>query len=351
MREAAPAGGPGLLRGREGRHPPGAARARRRHGPDPPAPRRPRHRRSAALLRAARPARRPDPLRRAGLGHRHRPGPDRRRLARAGRRALLPGDRGRADGRGAAPPLPHPPVGRPRARRARRRDLRCGRGRSRRSWRSIGEGALLAALERARTGRMGDIVATIQAEQDEAIRAASARCPRGHRRRGHRQDRRRAPPAAYLLYTHRRRLESGGVLLVGPNTIFLRYIDQVLPSLGEEDVQLATPAGLKPKYRVVADDPPDVATIKGDVRMADVIANALRDREHPLARDTVLVLDGEVLRLRRGDVGAHRRAHAPTAGYAQREASARRACRHRAAARAVPERARSCRARRRRMGS
>src|SRR5688572_3641926 len=108
----------------------------------------------------------------------------------------------------------------------------------------VGEGALLAALERARTGRMTDIVATIQAEQDEAIRADldGVLVVAGGAGTGktavalHR--------AAYLLYTYRRRLATQGVLLVGPNTIFLRYIDQVLPSLGEDDVQLATPAGL-----------------------------------------------------------------------------------------------------------
>jgi DNA helicase IV len=163
----------------------------------------------------------------------------------------------------------------------------------------IGEAALLAALERARTGRMSDIVATIQAEQDEAIRAdlpgvlvVSGGAGTGktavalHR-------------AAYLLYTHRRRLAAQGVLLVGPNTIFLRYIDQVLPSLGEDDVQLSTPAGLKPRYRVRTTDPDEVARVKGDVRMARVVAHALHDREHPLPRDLVMSLDGTALRLRR----------------------------------------------------
>ena len=76
--------------------------------------------------------------------------------------------------------------------------------------------------------------------------------------------------AAYLLYTHRKRLASQGVLLVGPSTIFLRYIDQVLPSLGEDEVQLATPAGLKPHLSGAAPrTPPAVARVKGDVRMAD----------------------------------------------------------------------------------
>ena len=165
----------------------------------------------------------------------------------------------------------------------------------------VGEGALLASLDRARTGRMGDIVATIQIEQDEAIRAdlAGVLIVAGGPGTGktavalHR--------AAYLLYTHRKRLGSQGVLLVGPNTIFLRYIDQVLPSLGEADVQLTTPAGLKPQYRVLAEDDPAVAEVKGDARMAQVINRAIRDREHPLPRDTVAVLDGTVLRLRRGE--------------------------------------------------
>jgi DNA helicase IV len=164
----------------------------------------------------------------------------------------------------------------------------------------VGEGALLAALERARTGRMGDIVATIQAEQDEAIRAALPGVLIVAGGAGTGKTAVALHRAAYLLYTYRKRLGNRGVLLVGPNRIFLRYIDQVLPSLGEDDVQLATAAGLKPQYDVRADDASEVIEIKGDARMASVIANALRDREHPLARDMVVVLDGEVLRLRRG---------------------------------------------------
>jgi DNA helicase IV len=164
----------------------------------------------------------------------------------------------------------------------------------------IGEGALLAALDRTRTGRMGDIVATIQAEQDEAIRASlpGALVVAGGAGTGktavalHR--------AAYLLYTYRGRLAAQGVLLVGPNTIFLRYIDQVLPSLGEDEVHLATAAGLKPSYRVTGSDTDVVARAKGDLRMATVVARALRDREHPLARDLSIRLDGTTLRLRRG---------------------------------------------------
>jgi DNA helicase IV len=163
----------------------------------------------------------------------------------------------------------------------------------------IGEGALLAALDRARTGRMGDIVATIQAEQDDAIRSPLPGVLVVTGGAGTGKTAVALHRAAYLLYTHRRRLEAGGVLLVGPNSIFLRYIDQVLPSLGEDDVQLATPTSLKPQYRVLADDTPHLAQVKGDARMAKVIANAVRTREHPLPRDLVVAFDGEILRLRR----------------------------------------------------
>jgi DNA helicase IV len=165
----------------------------------------------------------------------------------------------------------------------------------------VGEAALLAALDRERTGRMRDIVATIQAEQDEAIRAdlPGVLIVAGGPGTGktavalHR--------AAYLLYTHRRRLAARGVLLVGPNPIFLHYIDQVLPSLGEDEVQLTTPARLKPQISVRATDDDRVAAVKGDARMARVIANALDDRERALPRDVTVTLDGHRLRLRARD--------------------------------------------------
>src|SRR4051794_18616295 len=175
-----------------------------------------------------------------------------------------------------------------------------------------GEGALLAALERNRTGRMGDIVATIQAEQDEAIRAdvhgvlvvgggpgTGKTAVALHR-------------AAYLLYTHRRRLANQGVLLIGPGPGFLRYIEQVLPSLGEQDVQLSTISGLKPRLRVEATESRSVAELKGDARMARVIQRAVADRERPLARDLIVLIDGLRVRLSRSDTarvieGARRR--------------------------------------------
>ena len=164
----------------------------------------------------------------------------------------------------------------------------------------MGEGALLAALDRARTGRMGDIVATIQAEQDEAIRAPLPGVLVVAGGAGTGKTAVALHRAAYLLYTYRNRLATNGVLLVGPNTIFLRYIDQVLPSLGENDVQLATAAGLKPRFTVRAEETPEMARLKGDARMARVVEHALRDREHTLPRDMVVAIDGIVVRLRRG---------------------------------------------------
>lgn len=165
----------------------------------------------------------------------------------------------------------------------------------------VGEGALLAALERQRTGRMGDIVATIQVEQDRAIRAdlAGTLIVTGGPGTGktavalHR--------AAYLLYTHRERLRSQGVLLVGPGRLFLRYIEQVLPSLGEHDVQLATLPGLKPRLVLTGDEPEAVAVVKGDARMARVLERALADRERPLPRDVAFTLDRIRLRISRRD--------------------------------------------------
>jgi DNA helicase IV len=111
----------------------------------------------------------------------------------------------------------------------------------------LGEGALLAALERHRTGRMADIVATIQAEQDAAVRADLPGVVIVAGGPGTGKTAVALHRAAYLLYTYRRRLGSQGVLLVGPSPVFLRYIEQVLPSLGEHEVQLATVRGLKPQ--------------------------------------------------------------------------------------------------------
>ena len=103
--------------------------------------------------------------------------------------------------------------------------------------------------------------------------------------------------AAYLLYTHRERLARSGVLVVGPTPVFLRYIGQVLPSLGETGVLLATPAELLADVEVAGPEPrEDVARLKGDLRMAEVLAAAVADRQQLLPCDVVLPFEGATLR-------------------------------------------------------
>jgi DNA helicase IV len=160
-----------------------------------------------------------------------------------------------------------------------------------------GPTTLLAALERSRTGHMRDIVATVQGEQDQIIRAPLAGVLVVEGGPGTGKTAVALHRAAYLLYTHRFPLERQGVLVVGPNRLFLRYIEQVLPSLGETGVTLATPASLVPEVTVTGDEPIDVARLKGDARMAPVIAKAVRDRERPLRRDLSVPFGRAVLRL------------------------------------------------------
>ena len=105
---------------------------------------------------------------------------------------------------------------------------------------------------------MGDIVATIQREQDEIIRSPLGRASWSSRAvPGTGKTAVALHRAAYLLYTHRFPLERQGVLVVGPNPLFLRYIEQVLPSLGETGVTLSTVAGLVPEIRVRAAGTPE----------------------------------------------------------------------------------------------
>ena len=167
-----------------------------------------------------------------------------------------------------------------------------------------GYSTLLAALERGRTGTLGDIVATIQGEQDEIIRSPQhgVLVVQGGPGTGktvvalHR--------AAYLLYTHRFPLEDQGVLVIGPNRVFLRYIERVLPSLGEAGVQQVVLSDLVPGVQFLrpddrADaDTPLAARIKGDARMSDVIDQAVNDRERPIRDDLVIPFRTGYVRLR-----------------------------------------------------
>jgi len=142
-----------------------------------------------------------------------------------------------------------------------------------------GEAALLASLAMSRTGRMTDIVATIQAEQDRVIRSGLPGVLVVQGGPGTGKTAVALHRAAYLLYTHRNRLSRRGVLIVGPNPTFLRYIEQVLPSLGETDVLLSTVDELYPGVGVTDREPVAAATVKGDLRMAAVLATAVRDRQ------------------------------------------------------------------------
>jgi DNA helicase IV len=169
-----------------------------------------------------------------------------------------------------------------------------------------GEGALFAALTAHRTGRMRDIVATIQAEQDRVIRSdlPGVLVVQGGPGTGktavalHR--------AAYLLYTHRERLARSGVLLVGPNTTFLRYIGQVLPSLGETGVVMSTPAELFPGVNATGAEDRDVAALKGDLRMARVVAAGVRARQRVPRQPLVFNVEGHRLQLRPQVISAAR---------------------------------------------
>jgi DNA helicase IV len=161
-------------------------------------------------------------------------------------------------------------------------------------------GLLREEIERPRVGPMRDIVATIQPDQDELVRAdvAESVCVQGAPGTGktavglHR--------AAYLLYTYPARLRRSGVLVVGPNAAFLHYISQVLPSLGEAGIEQCTLAELVGADGVSAPEPSELAVLKGDARMADVLQRAVLAHVAKPADDVVAVVDTKRYR-----IGAH----------------------------------------------
>ncbi|MFG2227308.1 HelD family protein [Streptomyces sp. NPDC048644] len=151
---------------------------------------------------------------------------------------------------------------------------------------------LLATLDAARTGRMHDIVRTIQAEQDRIIRAPHQGVMVVEGGPGTGKTVVALHRAAYLLYEHRELLARRAVLIVGPNPAFLGYIGDVLPSLGETGVLLATVGELFPGVRATGTDSPAAAEVKGRATMADVLAKALRDRQTVPERATEIDHDG-----------------------------------------------------------
>jgi DNA helicase IV len=165
----------------------------------------------------------------------------------------------------------------------------------------IGEGALMAALKRARGPRMRDIVATIQGEQDEAIRAdyRGVTVISGGPGTGktvvalHR--------AAYLLYSNRRRFERGGILVIGPSGLFMNYIERVLPSLGEDSVTLRSIGGVAvDSLNLIASriDDAAAAAIKGSLRMESLLKRLVNlPLEGSGQQPLIVTIKGEALRL------------------------------------------------------
>jgi DNA helicase IV len=150
-----------------------------------------------------------------------------------------------------------------------------------------GGDALLAELERARTGEMLDIVATIQAEQDEIIRAPLEQLLTVQGGPGTGKTAVGLHRAAFLLYNHPS-LSRDGVLVLGPSRAFLRYIAQVLPSLGEEAVVQTTVTDVAPKAKVRVHEPMEIRRLKGDLRMAELLRRALEGRRNRLDADVSL---------------------------------------------------------------
>ena len=166
--------------------------------------------------------------------------------------------------------------------------------------------ALADALSAPRTGRMGDIVATLQAEQDRIIRAGSRQVLVVDGGPGTGKTAVALHRAAYLLYTERERLARSGVLVVGPTPVFLRYIEAVLPSLGETGVVFATPGRLFPGVAATGTEDPETAEIKGRAAFADVLAAAVRRRQRAPRGGVSIDHDGDVLHLRQTVIEAAR---------------------------------------------
>ncbi|QUQ63610.1 RNA polymerase recycling motor ATPase HelR [Kutzneria sp. CA-103260] len=160
-----------------------------------------------------------------------------------------------------------------------------------------GDAALLAAVNAPRGEGMRDIVATIQAEQDDIIRLdhPGVLVIEGGPGTGktvvalHR--------VAYLMYTQRDRMERHGALVVGPNPSFLNHISRVLPSLGESDVVFTTTGDFVPGLRATAEDPPEVAKLKGSLKILDVLRAAIADRQRLPEEPIEIELGGITLRI------------------------------------------------------
>ena len=171
----------------------------------------------------------------------------------------------------------------------------------------VGEGALLAQLSRARDRSMHSIVATIQAEQDRAIRAPAKGVVAISGGPGTGKTVVALHRAAYLLYTDRRRYETGGVLVVGPSGVFMRYIERVLPSLGETAVALRSLGEVVGGLRATRHDEPAAAAVKGSRRMAELMRRTARQQAPGSPKEYRVFWRDDVIHLDRGALGKLRR--------------------------------------------
>lgn len=165
-----------------------------------------------------------------------------------------------------------------------------------------GEGALIAAMSAARDGRMGDIVATIQAEQDRIVTSDGKGVLVVQGGPGTGKTAVALHRVAYLFYAERARLERSGVLLVGPSRTFLRYVEQVLPSLGETGVVSTTIGDLVPGLRARGVDEPAAHELKGRAQWAQILQRAVRDLQRVPTEPRPVVVQGTRLELRPQDV-------------------------------------------------
>jgi DNA helicase IV len=186
----------------------------------------------------------------------------------------------------------------------------------------VGDGALLATLARAKGPRMRDIVATIQREQDQAIRAPAFGVTYIEGGPGTGKTAVALHRAAHLLYRDRRRYEGGGVLLVGPSVVFMSYVERVLPSLGEDAAELRALGEIVDGIRTDRLDPPPLAALKGSLRMRRLLLRAVREGPPDAPQELRVVYAAEVLRLRPGALARlrrelHARIHQPNAAVAE----------------------------------
>ena len=165
-----------------------------------------------------------------------------------------------------------------------------------------GEGALIAAMSAAREGRMSDIVATIQGEQDRIVTADGTGVLVVQGGPGTGKTAVALHRVAYLFYSERARLERSGVLLVGPSRTFLRYVEQVLPSLGETGVVSTTIADLVPGVRARGTEAPAVHELKGQDRWAQILRRAVRGLQRVPDGPREIMVQGTRLTLEPDDV-------------------------------------------------